>query len=76
MRAAGGEHRAARRADALVWLDSNPDDFPDELPDRVRWVQLPSAGVERWLGRIDRERLLDLGRGPPTGGRSPSTRWP
>ena len=34
---------------------SEPDGFPDELPDRVRWVQLPSA-VERWLDRIDRER--------------------
>ena len=39
-----------------MWVDSNPDGFPAELPDRVRWVQLPSAGVERWLDRIDRER--------------------
>jgi D-3-phosphoglycerate dehydrogenase len=37
-------------------VDSNPDGFPADLPDGVRWVQLPSAGVERWLDRIDRER--------------------
>jgi D-3-phosphoglycerate dehydrogenase len=40
-----------------VWLDSNPQSFPDSLPDGIRWVQLPSAGVEAWLDRIDGERL-------------------
>jgi phosphoglycerate dehydrogenase-like enzyme len=56
VRAAGGRIGPLSAADALVWVDSNPDGFPSELPDRVRWVQLPSAGVERWLDRIDRER--------------------
>jgi phosphoglycerate dehydrogenase-like enzyme len=56
VRGAGGEIGPLDEADGLVWVDSNPDGFPDELPDRVRWVQLPSAGVERWLDRIDRER--------------------
>jgi D-3-phosphoglycerate dehydrogenase len=56
VRAAGGEIAPLDRADGLVWVDSNPDGFPDELPDRVRWVQLPSAGVESWLDRVDRER--------------------
>ena len=56
VRAAGAEIGPLGEADGLVWVDPNPDGFPDELPDRVRWVQLPSAGVERWLDRIDRER--------------------
>jgi D-3-phosphoglycerate dehydrogenase len=55
--AAGGRIGPLEEAGALVWLDSNPDSFPDALPDGVRWVQLPSAGVESWLGRIDRERV-------------------
>ena len=53
--AAGGRLAGLDEAEALVWLDS--DSFPEELPDHVRWVQLPSAGVERWLERIDRERV-------------------
>jgi phosphoglycerate dehydrogenase-like enzyme len=56
VRAAGGEIAPLAEADALVWVDSNPDGFPSELPDGVGWVQLPSAGVERWLERVDRER--------------------
>jgi D-2-hydroxyacid dehydrogenase (NADP+) len=51
--AAGGRMVALDEAEALVWVDSNPDSFPDALPDGVRWVQLPSAGVERWMDRID-----------------------
>ena len=53
--AAGGRLAELDEAEALVWLDS--DSFPEELPDHVRWVQLPSAGVERWLERIDRKRV-------------------
>jgi phosphoglycerate dehydrogenase-like enzyme len=55
--AAGGQIGPLEEAAVLVWLDSNPDSFPAALPDGVRWVQLPSAGVESWLGRIDRERV-------------------
>jgi phosphoglycerate dehydrogenase-like enzyme len=55
--AAGGQIGPLAEADVLVWLDSNPDSLPAALPEGVRWVQLPSAGVESWLGRIDRERL-------------------
>jgi phosphoglycerate dehydrogenase-like enzyme len=54
--AAGGRIGGIDEADALVWLDSNPDSFPGGLPEAVRWVQLPSAGVERWLDRIDGAR--------------------
>jgi phosphoglycerate dehydrogenase-like enzyme len=56
VRAAGGELGPLAQADGLVWLESNPEAFPVSLPERVRWVQLPSAGVEQWLDRIDRER--------------------
>jgi D-3-phosphoglycerate dehydrogenase len=53
---AGGQIGPLEQADALVWLDSNPDSFPDSLPDGIRWVQLPSAGVEHWLAKTDRDR--------------------
>jgi phosphoglycerate dehydrogenase-like enzyme len=53
--AAGGRIAPLEEADAVVWLDSGA--FPDGLPERVRWVQLPSAGVERWLDRIDADRV-------------------
>jgi phosphoglycerate dehydrogenase-like enzyme len=56
VRAGGGEIGPLEAADGLVWVGSNPDGFPDDLPERVRWVQLPSAGVEQWLDRIDHER--------------------
>jgi phosphoglycerate dehydrogenase-like enzyme len=54
--AAGGRIGPLDEAEALVWLDSNPGSFPDTLPDGVRWVQLPSAGVETWLDRVDGSR--------------------
>jgi D-3-phosphoglycerate dehydrogenase len=38
-------------AEALIWTTSDPARFPAQLPDEVTWVQLPSAGVEQWLGR-------------------------
>jgi D-3-phosphoglycerate dehydrogenase len=37
-------------ADGVIWLDRAP--LPDDLPDRVRWIQLPAAGVERWVGSL------------------------
>jgi phosphoglycerate dehydrogenase-like enzyme len=63
--AAGGRIAGLGEADALVWLDPSPESFPDELPEGVRWVQLPLAGVELWLDRIDRDRAwtaADYGR--------------
>src|SRR4051794_13763462 len=48
VREAGGELGPLEGADGLVWLNARPDELP-ELPDSVRWVQLPSAGVEQWV---------------------------
>jgi D-2-hydroxyacid dehydrogenase (NADP+) len=61
VRLAGGLLAPLSEAEGLVWVGSDPDGFPDELPAGIRWVQLPSAGVERWLDRIDRERLWTTG---------------
>jgi phosphoglycerate dehydrogenase-like enzyme len=52
VRDGGGAAAALEAADAVVWLDWRTDGFPERLPDGVRWVQLPSAGVEIWLPRI------------------------
>jgi phosphoglycerate dehydrogenase-like enzyme len=48
--AGGGRVGDLGGADGLVWADAHAVELP-ALPDRVRWVQLPSAGVERWLER-------------------------
>jgi len=57
VRDGGGEPAALDDADALVWLDWRRDRFP-ALPSSVRWVQLPSAGVETWMPAIDRDGPL------------------
>nr|WP_055502893.1 D-isomer specific 2-hydroxyacid dehydrogenase family protein [Nonomuraea pusilla] len=46
-------------AEALVWTDSRPDGVREYLTPSVRWVQLPSAGIERWTreGLVDSSRL-------------------
>jgi D-3-phosphoglycerate dehydrogenase len=48
--AGGGRVAALDAADAVVWAGRETG-FP-ALPERVRWVQLQSAGVEPWLERI------------------------
>jgi phosphoglycerate dehydrogenase-like enzyme len=50
VREGGGTVGPLDAADGLVWLDLAP--LPDDLPDRVRWIQLPAAGVERWVGSL------------------------
>jgi phosphoglycerate dehydrogenase-like enzyme len=48
---AGGRVGSPQEADALVlhrWRGERPE-IPDPLPERVRWIQLPAAGVESWL---------------------------
>jgi phosphoglycerate dehydrogenase-like enzyme len=48
---AGGSVVSLGQADGVVWAGTKPDSLPD-LPRSVRWVQLPSAGVEPWMERI------------------------
>jgi phosphoglycerate dehydrogenase-like enzyme len=55
--AGGGRVGGLDDASALVWLDWNPGAFPAALPDGIRWVQLPSAGVELWLDHVDGARV-------------------
>jgi len=49
----------AAEADAIVWLGHDPSELLAQLHDGVRWVQLPWAGVERWMaeGAIDDRRV-------------------
>lgn len=57
----GGAAVAARPedAEAFVWLSySRAPEITEVLNDGVRWVQLPSAGVDRWIaqGLLDNRR--------------------
>jgi phosphoglycerate dehydrogenase-like enzyme len=44
----GGRVGPLEQADGLVWIGGDPAKLPP-LPESVRWVQLPSAGVEQWV---------------------------
>lgn len=59
IRRGGGRLVPLEEAEALVWSDGGPAAFPRQLPGNIRWVQLPSAGVEGWFGAgvIDRDRV-------------------
>ena len=46
--AGGGRVGPLQDAAGVVWVGDDPAAFP-ELPGSVRWVQLSSAGVERWV---------------------------
>ena len=48
VREGGGEPGRLEGADGVVSLTGDPQELPS-LPDSVRWVQLPSAGVEQWI---------------------------
>ena len=52
-------------AEAIVWLGSDNSKLPELLHSGVRWVQLPSAGVESWMekGLIDAERIFTSAAG-------------
>jgi phosphoglycerate dehydrogenase-like enzyme len=52
--AAGGRTGPLEEADGVVlhrW-GGEPPEVPDPLPERVRWLQLPAAGVETWMERL------------------------
>ncbi len=56
-------------AEAIVWLGSDNSKLPELLHSGVRWVQLPSAGVESWMekGLIDAERIFTSAAGVYSG---------
>src|ERR687886_1164061 len=56
---------APEEAEAIVWLGSEASRLPDLLHPGVRWVQLPSAGVEAWTenGLLDTERIYTSAAG-------------
>jgi phosphoglycerate dehydrogenase-like enzyme len=60
----GGRTGPLEEADGVVWLSGDPSSLPD-LPDSVRWVQLPSAGVEHWIeaGAVDGARRFTSATG-------------
>jgi phosphoglycerate dehydrogenase-like enzyme len=50
VKAAGGEVTDdVADADALVWFGGSPKQFLELDHDGIRWVQLPSAGIESWF---------------------------
>ena len=55
--------RLDEQPDALVWT-GGPAEFPASLPQSVRWVQLPAAGVEQWLEGGADLRVTDSGGQP------------
>jgi phosphoglycerate dehydrogenase-like enzyme len=60
VREGGGEPVSdAGAAEAVVWLDHDPSELLGVLHDGIGWVQLPWAGVERWMaeGIIDDARV-------------------
>ena len=64
--ATGADLVAAEEATALVWLAhrSGPE-FHGLLHDGIRWVQLRSAGIDRWIDRgdLDDRRIWTSARG-------------
>ncbi len=63
--AGGGRLAPVEEADALVWADPA---VPHELPavlargPRVRWVALPFAGIEPYVGYLDHDRTWTCAR--------------
>ena len=65
--AGGGELVEVAEAEALVWTDAfDPAGLAAVLAgpgSRLRWVQLPFAGVDNFLGVLDRHRLWTSTKG-------------
>lgn len=68
IRRGGGVLVPLDEAEAVVWAQG-PDTFPGALPDTVRWVQLPFAGIEPWLaaGVVDSARSWTSAAGAYSG---------
>ena len=65
IREAGGETVAPEEADGLVWTGRDPDELRSllERAPRIRWVQLPFAGVERYTSLLQDGRTWTSAKG-------------
>jgi phosphoglycerate dehydrogenase-like enzyme len=64
--AGGAELVSADAADAVVWGDArNVEELSAILAagDRIRWVQLPFAGIENFVDHLDHDRIWTCGKG-------------
>ncbi len=64
--AGGGVVSDPEQADAIIWADPSDPAGLRRLLDRsptVRWVQLPWAGVEPYVGVLDHDRIWTAGKG-------------
>lgn len=68
-RGGGGVVALAKEAEAIVWIGSDKPGLPALLHPCVRWVQLPSAGVEPWTagGLLDKGRVFTSAAGAYAG---------
>lgn len=66
---AGGSLVPIEEANAIIWTSRDHESAIDQLRGvlhpQIRWVQLDSAGVERWIeaGLLDRERVWTAAQG-------------
>lgn len=63
---AGGTLTSPNTAEGLIWATANdPDGLRATLNvnPSIRWVQLPYAGIEPYLGVINSDRLFTCGKG-------------
>ena len=64
--AGGGELVGPDEAEGVVWADARAvDALRSTLDDgdRIRWVQLPFAGIENFVEHLDRDRIWTCGKG-------------
>jgi len=66
VREGGGHVVALEEAEGIVWSDPRaPEALGDTLAKapQARWVQLPFAGIERFVHLLDRDRTWSCGKG-------------
>ena len=61
----GGRLVDVADAEGLVWTAKDEADLRSVLHDGIRWVQIPHAGVEKWVlnGELDDQRVFTSVRG-------------
>jgi phosphoglycerate dehydrogenase-like enzyme len=66
--AGGAELVGPDAAEAIVWGDARNVDtlasiIDDDEDERIRWVQLPFAGIENFVEHLDHDRVWTCGKG-------------